>query len=495
MNETLNGRTLLLRNIRGNWSARFLHEYHFRHKEDGEFLFVNLTNLEVFPPHKPAPLFIGAKQRERLNSRFLFRNPLPKLLEQSMKNAGVDIVQTRFVHSILALMMVAKVWNVKTSQELDEFKVSGIPYGKFIHTTLIAKYGIKHFKMGNIERLRNLLIYYRFFVAYLYLLRLTKRTNVTRIVMINGRDVVGVAAQLCAFLNQMSVITLEAGFGLSPVPLYGEWQGNMHHWFIRQQELEKTVESKVNFADAEDFLKTHYGRNSRWWRKQGEEVDRNQIEIDSQYICFFTTSERETTTCPTGIPENNFFDRFDQVEQIRKVHRATIEFGYQFVIRVHPNFSNSTSARNESSFFENLARDLENTIVIPNYSQLDSYALAGNAIQVFTFRSSLSAEFSKLGISCIQTAPTAWTRYSIGQPITNLEGIKEAIGSTKSYGTKDLSDWEAFATYYSKHGKEFESLNLHFETTSNMKVARVLIQELNGLRLDIPRFNWKRKRN
>ena len=177
--------------------------------------------------------------------------------------------------------------------------------------------------------------------------------SITKIVLVNGRDIVGVAAQLCGFLKHVPIVTLEAGFGEASVPLYGEWNGNMHHWRVRQNELSKTVARFPDYEGADEFIKKKYGHGSRWW-KIGSTISSSKIDLPDNFVCFFTTSERESTCCPTGNPADNFFDEFDQVTQLLKVYKFAKSRNLPLIIRIHPNFSNSKSAKNELRFFENL---------------------------------------------------------------------------------------------------------------------------------------------
>jgi len=487
-------KTLLIRNLRGNWSTRFLHEYVFRHKEAASLYFLNLIKFEVFPPHKSSPTLLNANIRERISSTIWFKNPFPNAIEESLKKNGVCFIRVSIGMNLKVLKLISALFEVKNSNELDDFGIKGIPYGKFLHTTLIAKYGIKHFDLRLRDHLLNLRIYWRYFACIKIVNKEIMNLGITKIVIINGRDIAGVAAQLCAYLHRVSIVTLEAGFGEASVPLYGEWNGNMHHWKVRQDELSGTVARNPDFNGANEFILKRYGSGSRWWNI-GNSISNNSITLPDDFVCFFTTSERESTCCPTGNPLDNFFDKYDQVEQLEKVRKFAISKGLSLVVRVHPNFSNSTSAKNELKFFMDLTASWQETTVVPNNSNLNSYELAEIASYIFTFRSSLSAEFSRLGIRCVQTAPTAWSHFSdLSVKITESEIISLAIEpeGQESHSTKD---WVAFATYNSLHGKEFESLSFKVVAPTAKQETGIVLDVLNGTTLDIPRFKRVLGRN
>lgn len=77
-------RALLLRNLRGNWSLRLLNEYLFRNFNKLVFDYIDLTNIEYFPPYKPAPIIICSRFREICLSHLLFQNPSSKHLRQNI---------------------------------------------------------------------------------------------------------------------------------------------------------------------------------------------------------------------------------------------------------------------------------------------------------------------------------------------------------------------------------------------------------------------------
>jgi hypothetical protein len=486
--------TLLIRNLRGNWSARFLHEYVFRHKEGANLYFLNLIKFEVFPPHKSAPTLFNANFRESVSSTIWFKNPFPRAIKASLKANAVSFSSIPIGLDINAIKLILTLFKVKNSNELDDFLYKGVPYGKFLHTTLIAKYGVKHFNLKIHDHLGNLRTYWRYFICFKIIRKKIIDLSITKIVLINGRDIAGVAAQLCAYLHAVSVVTLEAGFGDSPFPLYGEWNGNMHHWKVRQNELSSTLEKYPDFNGANEFILKKYGTGSRWW-KIGNSISNVSVTLPDDFVCFFTTSERESTCCPTGDPLNNLFDEYDQVEQLEKVRKFAKSKGLSLVVRVHPNFSNSVSANNELKFFTELTSSWENTTIIANNSNLNSYKLAEMASYIFTFRSSLSAEFSRLGVRCLQTAPTAWSHFSESFVKITEEEIMLVTSESENKNSRSTPDWVAFATYNSLHGKEFESLCFKAVAPHGKQEMGIVLDVLNGTELDIPRFKKVISRN
>jgi hypothetical protein len=484
--------TLLVRNIRGNWSIRLLHEYFYRRKNEGHFYYLNMINLEVFPPHRYAPWIISSSAREWIVSKFFFKNPLPDRLVSSLIKSGVEKISYRWKLSTKSFLVIWRLFSCKNASDLDALNYRAVLYGRFLHTTLIAKYGTKHFELTFYKHFVNIPIYLRYFSAYERINKLISDLKISRIVLINGRDAVGVAAQLAAYTHNVAIFTLERGFGLSEVPLYGEWRGNMHHWRVREDELIKTMESHKDFemARGREFISQKYGGDSKWW-KIGDNRDTDLFTLPSRYATFFTTSERETTCCPTGIPLNNLFDEFDQIEQLRRVYASAQLAQVHLVIRMHPNFTGSTSAANELAYFKELVGGWNNVTLIPNTSNFDSYQLIKDSICVFTFRSSLSAELSLAGVQCIQTASTAWTKLSDGQPIIETEDMVHLISGDIPIKNTASNDWYGFAAYNSLHGREFESI----QVTADPRTKTRIIHVLNGTSLDLPRFKFKLARN
>jgi hypothetical protein len=133
--------------------------------------------------------------------------------------------------------------------------------------------------------------------------------------------------------------------------------------------------------------------------------------------------------------------------------------------------------------------------LISNDSNVNSYEIAQQAKFVFTFRSSLSAEFSMVGINCFQTAPTAWSRYSDIEPIVSKEDMHRVLTERVNKNKHILKDWEAFAMYYAMQGTPFESMKLNLESELVSQNGQSFVQELSGLRLDIPKLPRRGKRN
>ena len=161
------------------------------------------------------------------------------------------------------------------------------------------------------------------------------------------------------------------------------------------------------------------------------------------------------------------------------------------MIRMHPNFTGSISAANELAYFKELVGGWNNVTLIPNTSNFDSYQLIKDSMCVFTFRSSLSAELSLAGVQCIQTASTAWTKLSDGQPIIEIEDMVRLISGDIPIKNTASNDWYGFAAYNSLHGREFESI----QVTADSRTKTRIIHVLNGTFLDLPRFKFKLARN
>jgi hypothetical protein len=117
------------------------------------------------------------------------------------------------------------------------------------------------------------------------------------------------------------------------------------------------------------------------------------------------------------------------------------------------------------------------------------------ASYIFTFRSSLSAEFSRLGVRCLQTAPTAWSHFSESFVKITEEEIMLVTSESENKNSRSTPDWVAFATYNSLHGKEFESLCFKAVAPHGKQEMGIVLDVLNGTELDIPRFKKVISRN
>jgi hypothetical protein len=78
--------------------------------------------------------------------------------------------------------LILTLFKVKNSNELDDFLYKGVPYGKFLHTTLIAKYGVKHFNLKIHDHLGNLRTYWRYFICFKIIRKKIIDLSITKIV-------------------------------------------------------------------------------------------------------------------------------------------------------------------------------------------------------------------------------------------------------------------------------------------------------------------------
>jgi hypothetical protein len=485
---------LVIRNLRGNWSWRYIFEFISRNEPKSHFGFLDASRYEYFPPFNRAPIFLNSVWREKIISFIFFNNSLPDTLKK-------QILQRSKRHRAVRLKFenIKIVWHLlglNSSAKLSNNKYNSIPFGRFAHTTLIANYGIKHFSVPHYKFFGNILLFLRFTRGYVTTNHLIINYKYSCVVLINGRDAFGVGAQLAAYLNNVSIKCLEAGFGSTGLPKYGLWNGNMHHWRVRESESKTTVSSnyeKYKSADAEKFMQEKYGFKSAIWRENMPDENSTDFIRGTDYVCFFATSEKEATTCPSGIIDLNDFDEFDQIQSLTNVYEACKSLSLKLVIRLHPNFSNNKQAKNENNFFLKLAKDWCNTTIIENNDSLDSYKLATYSKANFTFRSSLSAEFAFRGINVFHTAKTAWSYHCPEKLAFTVDEIIQAINFDKiSYENKSY-EFYTFASYYQNHGKDFKSLkfySINDKLNVNSKY-RPYINKLNDTELDIPKTNFK----
>ena len=482
-------RYLLIRNIRGNWTIRLLYEFMYRNSDQAKFGYLNLISYEFFPPSKPAPTIIKSNFREKLISKLFFENALPAALESLLLISCLHHNITK--RKLFAIRIVFFLLKNNSSTKLQEAYLHGIPFGKFIHTTLIAKYGITHFNIRPIIFLSNIRLFYRFAIGFITTNSIMNLNSYSHVVLINGRDATGVGAQLAAYLNKIEVICLENSLDKSDAPRYACWNGNMHHWKVKEHEMENTLRGSNLTPDlAHEYILSKLGLKSRWWA--GQEIKGIPKYIsDRKYICFFTTSEKETTTCPAGNSGFNFFDSYDQTKILETIYQNIVKTEFLLVIRLHPNFTNSKIAKNELNFFKNLTKNWTNSIIIENNDSSNSYDLAKNAHLNFIYRSSIGAELSCMGIQAFHTAPTFWSKLCPDKLMETSEKISVLLLKKGNNVSPKINDYFGFANYYKNHGKKFESLE--FESKGfdvKNKRSRKYITFLNKIELDKPKFKW-----
>jgi hypothetical protein len=485
----ITNKNLLVRNLRGNWSLRLLFEYFYRNRASATSGYLEISKKEYFPPYKRAPIILNSVIRENLISKFFFHNPTSRVIKDNI------LVEAR-KHKVVRLeytdyKTLFNLLRCKNSNDLTNFDINGIPYGKFIHTTLIAKYGVKHFKISLNDSARNTILFYRFLLGFRTIHNLIRDFEYSQIILINGRDAVGTGAQLAAYLSNINIVCLENNVNTSDHPKYSEWNGNMHHWKIREAAFKDSLlksNGKFSSEDAENFLATRFGTHSKFWANTEPDETRLKSLNSKRFVAFFTTSEKETTTCPTGIKNFNEFDKFDQTESLINVYEAARELDLDLIVRLHPNFSNSKIARNELAYFLSLTNKWNNTTVISNSDPTNSYKLASLAIVNFSFRSSISAELSLLGINCFQTAYNGWSFTSPEKVKIKRKEILHAMQNYKTYTTTQ-SDSYALACYQCTFSSEFLSLKGVNQNLTNYS------NYIDGKELDIPKYNFYKIRD
>ena len=484
---------LLVRNLRGNWSIRLIYEYKLRNVNNTKFSYIDLSNLEYFPPGKSSPTLVPSRIREKIISRIFFSNPLPGILEKEI-NINTQLV-TKDRLKIRYLKLILEILIIRNSSDLVNYQFEGIPFGKFLHTPLIAKFGVKHFNLNRFEQIKQIKLVYRFIISFYKINHLLTSNKYSKIVLINGRDVVGASAQLSAYVNKVNVICLEESLIKSETPKFSQWNGNMHHWKTRKIALDTVVQkysSNYHLNDSRNYFENNFGLNSKFWR-QSTPSDPGVEFQETEYVCFFTSSEKETTTFPTGDTLANDFDSSDQVECLKMVYDVTNQLGFKLIIRMHPNFGGSKLARNEYKFFQNLTKNWRNSLLIPNFEYTNSYKLAEKAKINFIFRSTLGLEFSYRSIPVYHLAPTFWSGYAIKKLISTKQEIKEILEENKSYSYQANvnSDYHVFALYNTFQGQNFENVGFaKNDKILNSKHNNKYMTVLNGIELDKPHFRF-----
>ena len=451
-----------------------------------------MIHLEDFPPYKASSLLLKANILERLSSLLFFKNSSSQvLISQLAQNSSKHRVKYFSIDFFFVLFSLSFK---KTSQDVTNYCWNQIQFGKFYQTILISKYGVRKPLFSKIELLKNLPMLYKFLASYYSVNHILQKQIYSHIVLINGRDAVGVGAQLSAFHNYCKVICLESGLtnGFRN-PTYAEWHGNMHHWKVRQDKLKEilAVESTHFPTKNSQAFISNYSFNYKFWRGKLPLPIPSNLR-GKEFICFFTTSEKETTTCPTGNNTDNQFDTFSQTESLHSVYSVARKLNMRLVIRLHPNFTNSKQARNENNYFNDLTKSWENTILIKNNDAVDSYELARAAHTNFTFRSSISAELSSENICVFLTAPTFWSFLCPEKLVSSKVEIESAIVKEK-IADINLVDFQGWSYYYTKNGSKFSALKITSIKKRNKNHHFVF--HLSSLALDIPRINFIKQRN
>ena len=482
---------LLVRNIRSNWSCRLLFEFFTRNLQSSTFSYINLIKFEDFPPYKPSSLFLRSNIIEIFNSHFLYRNSSSKVLINKIRLNNLEYRAKYLSKSFFIVLF--KLSLKKNSKEIFQIRYKNVEFGRFFQTVIVSKYGVKWPEFSNLDLLRNLPMVFKFLASYHSIDNILRDKKYSHVVLINGRDVVGVGAQLAAFNNGVEVVCLESGLakGLS-VHQYAEWYGNMHHWRIRQNKLQEIfTPSSPTFTNLEsvEFIKNYMFHPKFWSTTKPSRVPKDLL--DRNFICFFTTSEKETTTCPTGSVIGNDFDEFDQIRCLKMVHSVAQKLKMPLVIRLHPNFTSSKQAKNEKKYFADLIKNWDDVIMISNDNATNSYELAYSAHTNFTFRSSISAVLSLQDIDVYFTAPSFWS-YLCPDKLTLSETEIEKVILNKSSHSGYAIDSQGWANYYLNNGSKFTAFELDYVTGTK---GQRLVYSLGTMILDIPKYKFLRTRN
>lgn len=486
---------LMIRNLRGNWSLRLLYEFFTRSNFEFCFGFIDLSHKEYFPPAKKAPIIFNSKKREKIQSKIFFNNSLPKvLLKEIIKFSQLH---KSGIYSVGDFFLCFKLLANSNSDNLFKFSKDGIPYGQFISTCLISKYGIKHVEINKICFLDNLLLFLRFVNSFRKINNLVKTHNYSQIVLINGRDVVGAAAHLVGYINCIEIVCLENGISKSILPKYSCWNGNMHHWMVKQKASENIMLSKeinkMNLVESREFLNSQYGLKSKWWGQNKIEALPNFL-LNKEYFTFYVASETESTTFPTSITKGLDHDQFDQSKILKKWYEYYRDLEVYFVIRLHPHPRVSNRSVAYDNFFKTICKDWNRTYIFDSQSPINSYSLAENAKCNFVFRSSIGPELSSRGVPIYYVAPQSWTSQCPDKLLTNEAAFLKVANDLERPQKFNSKDFETYANYLKFHSTDFKSFEFEVEYVDN-KRKKIIKTFLRGKELDIPRFKFINSRN
>lgn len=106
----------------------------------------------------------------------------------------------------------------------------------------------------------------------------------------------------------------------------------------------------------------------------------------------------------------------------------------------------------------------------------------------FTFRSSLSAELSLLGIDCYQTANNGWSFTCPEKVKIEKNEIYEAMQKNETLSATE-SDLYALACYQCTFSVEFSSMQIISKNSSTYS------NFIDGNELDIPKYEFYKTRN
>ena len=443
---------------------------------------------EFFPPNRPAPFLVGAKFRETVTSKIFFKFPLPTTLIGILKENMYEYKYSKIDFQDVTILM--KLLHLNTFEKMEAFNYRNIPYGRFIVNPLIGKYGVKHYEISRFENIRNILILFRFISSFRIINSILLKKDYSHVLFINGRDSVGAAAQLAAYVNKKSVVALEGGQGIFTIPKYGEWQGNMHHWKVMQRALDQTFSTygeKFTTEDALAYFKNRYGFNSKWW-KNADFAPITDLPQKNKVVSFFSSSEEETTTAPIGISGKPDFDNYDQVEILKNLHNITLSRDMVLVIRLHPsNFTNRRKMKFVDDYFRNLTKNWQNTVLIKSSEKVNSYELARKSLVNFVFRSTLASEFIIQNIPIYVVAQTENSKYAQKQQALTIKDMESVIDYPANLSSKNMDGIRAYACYQEKFGQSFRYIKILKKDNS---IAQFEFWH-NGIMLDVPRFKFK----
>jgi hypothetical protein len=483
----MNRRYLLIRNLRGNWSVLLLYEFFQKNKRMSHFGYLDAISLECFPPSKPAPqFFLNANVRENIKSKFLYTSPLPNILvKRILSNAKLHKLTSFRIENLFILLKLVKINN---SDSLLDFKIKDVPFGQFIYTPLVSRIGIKHFRLSLVTRIRYLKLYFSFVSGYETLNHILNKESYSHFVLINGRDAFGAGCQLVAHVKKIKVVCLEESLNLKPYPQYGIWWGNMHHWKVRNREalrINSGYGAKFTNQDALVFIQREYHLNSKWWKVNTSYASLPNFK-DKKTVCFFTSSEKETSTFPSSLSKLNDIDNSDQSFELARIHKVAMELNIHLIIRMHPNFAKDEISKREREYFYNLTKNWRNTTLILNNNAVDSYALAKKCWMNFTFRSSLGAELEAIGVPVYYMAPTTWGGEKSHLLIKSNKQLTKLLITGPRKEFKSKGDYKIFAAYYSMHGQNYKFVSFQQSNYENYNYS-VLV---DNQELDKPRFNF-----
>jgi hypothetical protein len=476
---------IVVRNLRGSWARRLSMEIAMREVNKSRVFFFDAQNYEFFPPNLKLGVFPSAASREKFFSRLKYKNSGFKAgSDQIVANGGV-VKQLRGLYIRAKVFRFAfRVLILTCREDIKNLEIDKKNVGQALDGVFVGISGSTLYQPSDIsfaQRFRATVI---FVGSYYKFNSLFRKYKIDHLYLVNGRDALGTGCLASCILNKVEFSTLERGHlqNLESIPTMGIWKGNMHKWRNRKSLLAlklKGHDSQEAKIIAEATFDNSFGFSSKWWDGKDKTVVVPGDNIPNQpFICFFATSEIEFS----GIEdEDGIVEENEQITQFILLKNIAKELGLNLLLRLHPN-SGSKGYRFETLKWRELVKEDPHVFLISGSDPIDSYQLGSLSLNNFFYRSSLAAEFIKMGFPVTLLAETFWSTNEPGLVCKNTNEIMAVLENPK----RNLEDenWINFGFYYGSTGEEFR----FFSFKKNNGILR---EFFNGVAIDVPR--WHRR--